>query len=85
MITTCARTIQGICRIASECAIRTCVRRAHAWRRCSAKHRRPGGMTRFLVVHFPVVVNKVLPEGSLPEIESLLEDTNYFNDISCEK
>ena len=41
------------------------------------------GMMRFLVAHFPAVINKILPDSPPAQVQSLLDaDPDYFNDIA---
>lgn len=43
------------------------------------------GLMRFLIAHFPAVVNKLLPEGSPAEISKLIETEDYFNMLTFDE
>ena len=43
------------------------------------------GLMRFLIAHWPPVVNKVLPDGSPEEINKLIESGKYFNRLTFDE
>ena len=43
------------------------------------------GLMRFFIVHFPPVINKLLPAGTPAEIEKLVETDEYFNKLSFDQ